>query len=265
MIEATKVKRLENIIAIIYCSLVLIIYLLGRYFLDMYTANDSSAVGYSLAAILLPISIYITLRVNLAQGGKWYGYIGNFVMAFGGLMFFSYTSCMKADLLLGALLKPHTVATAPLSDVKKRFIRKIGFDRTDVTFVYQGKTETFEAGRNIYFLLKDKKAITITIGRSFTNNYFVTDLHLPASERWAARWEYLKDWAYRQLWVAVFIIVIMGATWLKVTVWPTKPGVKPNPISWQKFSLIVFGIVMGLFLLAYLALLIYVKFIAKPR
>ncbi len=261
MIAAQKVKQLENILIVVYICCVIAVYVLSATLLDMYTTAHSHTIGWCVGITMGLIAAYISTRLTLVKSEKWYGYIGNFVGPFLLLVFSGYYTCMKTDLLISALIKPTTVTNSQITAIKKITTRRAVFDHTNVTLRYNDKNITFKAGSNFYFLLKNKKTLNVNIGQSFTGNYFITDIQLPAAERWAARSAYFKDWAHRHTWIAILLIIAIVVFLLILKFGPKQPLIKRKPYSFTKLMLIIMGIIFALGLLAYLGLIVYVKFI----
>ncbi|RFZ82995.1 hypothetical protein DYU05_12640 [Mucilaginibacter terrenus] len=254
------IKPYETIIAVVYVGWVIGAYLLGLVFLNMYTSEGSAALAWWVCGILFPAAVYIALRGVYSSGSKWYGFFGYFLGACMALFMTGYYTSVKTELLVSALLKPTTAETLKIKDIEKIVYRKSGWDRTDVTFIYHGQPLTLEASRTAYFLLQHKKQLGVKIGRSYSGNYFVTDIDLPQSERWTARWLYLKDWGWRYLWVPIVIVALIGLISIRVKFFP---NVKPIKWSWQKTLLVIMGSIVGVVMLLYVGLVIYVKFIYK--
>lgn len=262
MINRDKTELLKNSLYYIYPACVIAIYLTGRIVLEMFTTNISYTMLWCFGLGLLPIVLYIVIKITRSQDHKWYAYLSNFVLIYGVLMYSGYVSWMKSDLILSAVFKPVIVETVPIVSVNKVYSRKLGFQRTDVTILYKNENIKLETRRNVYYLLEHKKALTVTIGRSYTGNYFVTDLHLPATERWSARWTYLKDWASRIWWIPAFFISVFIGIWLLDKYRPKTSDIKPKPIGWKKALIIWMGSMFAIALLAYIGLIIYIKFIS---
>ncbi len=260
MIAKENIRKLEKPLLLGYASLVALVYLLGRNVLEMYTSDIPSPVYWWVGIVLVPFVIYGTLRAAIADGGKWYGFFTYFIGFSAVLLVSGVFLVMKMDLLLSAALKPMAQQQVPIREVEKVFRRKIGFDRTAVTILLSNDSIVMEARPNTYFLLEHKKLMTVTIGKSFLNNYFVTDLHLRPGERWQSRWTYVKDWAHRVWYVPAFFILVAlcSVIWRRYV--PEKPGIKPKPIGFCRLMGIVMVIVIGLGILLFLGILVYLKF-----
>jgi hypothetical protein len=252
---------LEKKIVAIYSGLVIAIYLLGLIMLNIYTTRDSSVVTLVVAIIVFPVSIYSAIRLTIGTGSKWYGGIFYFLMVGAWLMFSCYYTCMKTDLLLAAILKPKAVEAVTIEGVEKSYVRRNGWVHTNIRLLYKQHEVTFEGSRTSFFLLQNRKQLSVTTGESFTGNYFITNLHLPSSDRWAARLAYFKDWTKRHLWIPIAIAVIILAIWVRTKFWP---DVKPIQLSWQRVVLMSIGITAAILLCIYLALIVYIYFMYRP-
>jgi hypothetical protein len=259
--EATckPMKRLEYIILIVYVSVVVGIYLLGRLFLEMYIINEASPAKWIIGALVLPIAIYTGIKFTQSDEHKWYTYILKTIFCFFAIAMTAYFTFMKADMLISAAVKPPSVQLLKVHSVKKVFRRKLGFDHTNVTLTLNGKEITFKASRTDFFLLQHKKIIMGNVGQSFCGNYYITNLDLPSAERWRARWAYLKDWASRSWYFPAFIVLGVLAMFIKEKFWPVQPGTKPKTIPFFKLLLIIMAVVFAIGLLSLLGIYIYIK------
>jgi hypothetical protein len=260
MIAKAKIRKLEKPLIIGYFVILLLTYLIGRNVLEMYTTDIPSGVIWTVGIAMAPFIIYGTLRSTITDGGKWYGYISYFIGFSLGLIVSGTFLVMKCDLLLSTALIPMSRQQVSVLKVEKAFRRKIGFDHTEVTLMLDKQPVKMEARPNTFFLLENKKSIFVTYRKSFSGNYFVTDLHLQYGERWQARWIYLKDWAHRIWYVPAFFIAVGIAMWISACYFPPKSGTKPKPIMFWRLMAIVMGTVMAIGLLLYIGLLIYLKF-----
>jgi len=109
-----------------------------------------------------------------------------------------------------------------------------------------------------FFFLRDKDSLKVTIGRSNTGNYFITDIHLQGVERWAARKSYWIDWVERYVWVAIFFVLVFMIAQIKSRYWPNATFAQ---IGWKRFVLICFAIIVTVLVLIYIGLIVYIKFI----
>jgi hypothetical protein len=244
-----------------YWVLIITTYLTVDIFLDLYTTRDSAALAWYSAAFSIPLAALTLYFMRKDVFGKWYTYIFSPLIAFGLYLGCTYFNALNLDLLLGAALKPTIEETLPVESVNRVFARKAGFIHTDVALLYHNKSIIFQGTRTSYFLLRNTKALNATIGRSYLGNYFATRLQMPAQQRWAARYEYLKDWFYRYLWLLIGFPLLLLLGYLKDRFFPgsaTTPKQEAHP--YRKFFdrlLIILLCVFGLFMLLLLLLGIF--------
>lgn len=255
-----RLRKLEYPILYSYLGFWLLVYILSRACLEMSTDHTPSNLWILLFIIFIPLGGYTALRMAYSEGGKWYHSIGYFVMCVLGGIFSGDYIVLNGDILISAVIKTPVQAEAEVISVKKVFRRKLGFDHTDVTLNLGGKQITLEARSYSYFYLHDKTSLQVHSGTSILGNTYVTSTGVASSEKLAARWVHLKDWAYRYrlLWIVIACMVLAGL--IKVKYFPDKPGVKPKQISFWKFLLILMGSLMAIGLLLYAGLWIYISF-----
>lgn len=259
MIPKEKIRKLEEPFAVGYLILLLVFYFAGRNVLEMYTTNTPNSVYLWVSVVMAPFILYSTLRLTASNGGKWYGYISYLFITFFALVISGCFLVSKADLLLSAALKPVNTQEVSILDVKKVFQRKVGFDHTDVTILWNQQPLTLQARPNTYFLLEHKKTLKISTGVSFLGNQFITDLHLKPGERSHARWIHLKDWASRNWYVAAFFLLLIVVACVGSRYFPKNPQVPVKKVGFWKAFGIIMGIMVCIALVMYLALIIYVK------
>jgi hypothetical protein len=235
-------------------------YLLALLLLNMYTSEDSAVLFWCAVVLFLPAGIYLAIPMAARENAKWYKYVGYSVMISSFLVFIGYFTLLKTDLLWSLFTKTTTSGILYIKDVKKDYLPKHGWDHTNVNTTYNNKPFQFEATRTAYFLLKDKDSLNVTIGRSITGNYFITDIHLPGTERWAARKSYWINWIQRYAWVAGFLVFTYFVVQFKERYFP---NITLAQIGWKRFVLLCVTIVVSIFVLIYIGLIIYIKFIYK--
>ncbi|MBE9598033.1 hypothetical protein [Pedobacter sp. MC2016-24] len=262
MIPKEKIRKLEIPFAIGYLVILLLVYFAGRNVLELYTNQTPRPVYIWVTAFMAPFVLYTTLRLATMNGAKWYGYIGYLVVTFFALVISGTFVVLKTDLLLSAALKPISVQQVSILEVKKVFQRKMGFDHTDVTILWNQQPLTFEARPNTFFLLEHKKTLQISTATSFLGNQFVTDLDLEPGERGHARWVHLKDWASRTWYVpAFFLLLVIGACVVNYY-FPKNTQTPVKKIGFWKTMGIIMAVLFSIAIVLYFGLIIYVKFIA---
>lgn len=237
----------------IYWILIISIYLTVDFSLDLYTNRDFATVAWYSAAVSFPLAAFTLYYMREEVFGKWYTYIFSPLIAFGLYLGCTYFNTLNLDLLLSAAFKPTIEEALPVKSVNRVFARKAGFIHTDIALIYQNKIVIFQGTRTSYFLLRNRKVINVAIGRSYLGNYFATNLQVPAKQRWAARYEYIKDWFYRHLWLLIGFPLILLFGYLKGKFFPGSPA-PPKEVAhpYRKFFnilLIIFLCVFGLFML----------------
>jgi len=235
-----------------------LVFVLELSLLNMYTSTNSALLFWCAVIIFLPAGIYLAIRVATTEQARWYKYVGYSLMASLFLIFVGYFTLIKTDLLWSLFTKPTTSGTLYLKSVEKSYLPKHGWDHTNVNTIYNGKPLQFEASRTAFFLLRHKDSLNISIGRSYTGNYFVTDIHLPGGERWAARCAYWKNWVQRYTWMAFSLIFVFIVVQVKMRYFPT---IILAQIGWKRFVLLCTAVVIIIFLLIYFGLIVYLKLV----
>jgi hypothetical protein len=235
-------------------------YALALLLFNMYTSEDSAVLFWCAVVVFTPAGIYFAIPMAARENAKWYKFLGYSIMISLFLVFMGYFTLLKTDLLWSLFTKPTTSGILYIKNVKKDYLPKHGWDHTNVNTIYNNKPLEFEATRTAYFLLKDKDSLNVTIGRSIVGNYFITDIHLPGTERWAARKSYWINWVERYIWVAVFLVFAFMVVQLKERYFP---NITFAQIGWKRFVLLCVAIMVGIIVLIYISLIIYMKFIHK--
>ncbi len=258
-----RLRKLEFPILLGYLGLWLLVYLLSRIFLEMYTDDTPSQAWVWLLIVFVPLSGYAALRMAFSEGGKWYHSIGYFLIFTIGSVFTGQYILVNGDILLSALSNATVQTQAKVIRVEKVFRRKTGFDHTDVVLQFNGKKITLEARPYSFFYLQHKSVLQITAGTSLLGNTYVSSSGVASQEKDSARWLHLKDWAYRSrlLW-GIIIAMILGII-IKAKFFPEQPGVKRQPVGFWKLFGMIMGILIAISLVLYAGLFIYVKFFAS--
>lgn len=240
-------------IILIYWSLCAVVYLVTDLFLDLYTSHDFLSVLWLAALLALPLAAYTLYLGRETLFKTWYATVFFSLIIYGLYLGSAYFTVLKLDLLLSAATNSIQNLQLPVQQVNRVMVRKAGFVYTDVWLRYQGKSIRFEGTRTSYFLLKPYRKLQVNIGQSYLGNDFVTQIELPAHERWAARLAYLKDWFSRYWWLyAAF------ALWFLLSIGKDKyfPALltqsKPKDHPYQKklrIAAIVLISLFGLFML----------------
>jgi hypothetical protein len=251
------IKTWEVGMIAVFLIWIIMVYVLELSLLNMYTVVDSLMLFCCAVVIFLPAGVYLAIRITATENARWYKSVGYAIMASLFLVFMGYFTLLKTDLLWSLFTKPTTSGILYVKNVKKDYLPKHGWDHTNVNTIYNNKPLQFEASRTAFFLLKDKHSLNVTIGRSNIGNYFITDIHLPAVERWAARKYYLIDWVQRYSWFALFIIFAFIVAQLKMRYWPNFTFAQ---VGWKRFVILCAAMVAGIFVIIYIALTIYIKF-----
>ncbi|MGZ3872195.1 MAG: hypothetical protein ACXVJD_04725 [Mucilaginibacter sp.] len=240
-----------------YWILIVVIYLTVDLFLDLYTTNDFSKVVWYAAAVSLPLAALTLFYIRKDMLSRWYTYILWPLIIFGLYLGVTYFNALNIDLIFSAVFKSTTRQELPVEKVNQVFSSKAGFIWTDVTLFYNGKKVVFQGTRTSYFFLKDRKKLTADIGRSYLGNYYVTNMQIPAQERWAARYQYLKYWFNRHVWLLIAFPLLVFFGIIKDKYFPSPP---PDPKRmahpYRKFFNLLLIIVLSLFGLFMLILLL---------
>ncbi|KLT67031.1 hypothetical protein [Pedobacter sp. BMA] len=241
-----------------YIALWLGIYLCSRFFLVMYSDKGMFQFWPWLAISIAPFSLYAALRTVYAERVKLYGAIGYFfIYTLLGIFATGYM-IVNGDILASAAFSSSHVKDATLVDVQKVFHRKTGFDHTDVRVNVDGRVFTMEARPYAFFYLKGRKQLKLNIGRSGLGNDYVTSIEVSAGDQLKARWIHFKDMIYRMRWFFGVIVVVVGGAILFGKYIPEKRLQKRKPVAFWKIMALTMGILMGLGLLFYAGLWIWV-------
>ncbi|WP_462267393.1 hypothetical protein [Mucilaginibacter sp.] len=240
-----------------YWALCALIYLSTDLFVDLYTTTDFVSVAWIAGLVVLPLTIYTLYAGRQEFFTSWYASIFFPLIVFGLYLGTAYFNALNLDLLASAAFKDTTPQTLPVQDVHQEFARKAGFVYTNVTLFYQGKPVVFQGTRTSFFLLKPYQQLHVRIGRSYLGNYYITRIQLPAHERWAARWAYLKDWFWRYVWLLIALPVLYVLSLLKDKFFPA-PLVRKKPVDrpYLRFFRKLFIVLISLFGLFVLLLLL---------
>lgn len=254
------IKKYKSWLIASFLTWAALVYVLELSLLNMYTLNNSAALFWCAVVIFLPAGVYFAISMAAEENARWYKYVAYSVMTSSFLVFLGYFTLLKSDLIWSLFTKPTASGVLYIKSVKKDYLPKHGWDHTTVKTVYLNKQLEFESSRTAFFLLKDKDSLNVTIGRSSTGNYFITDIHLEGTERWAARKRYWIDWVKRNLWVVAVFIFAFTVAQLKSRYWL---NITFEQIGWKRFVLLLFAIIVIIFTLIYVGLIVYIKIIYK--
>ena len=250
-------KPFEKLTLIIYAVIVIVIYVIGILVFELYTTKGSSPVFWSCLILIFPVSIYYCIRMTNVQGKIWYGYAGNFIISYAVLIFLTYFTVMKVDLLMSYMLRPSTTVTIPIISVKKSYVKK-SFDHTNVTVFYADRNIEFETSRSNFFLLEHKKQINSNIGVSYAGNYYITNFEHSSAEKWEARKAYLKNWWYRNWWLWAFFALFILSIVISVKYFPNSgTKVRRKPFSLAQAAVIWLIIMGGIFVITITGIYLY--------
>lgn len=257
-----NLRKVEKYVLITYATLWLLVYLLSRIFLELYTDYTPSGFLLWTALFIAPFSIYASFRTVFPKGEKWYSFIG-YVLIYSLLATFtSQYIVVNGDILWSAATKPAAPSRkATVLEVRKVFHSKTGFDHTEVSLQIDGKLLNLEARPYAYFYLKDKKTLLISLRKSGLGIDYVTSTGVNGGERRYARWLHFKDWVYRMRWGLAIVLGIITMVWIRMEFFPEKEGSKPVRIGYWK----LIGIIFATLLLLYAGLLLYVNFFSAHR
>lgn len=158
---------------------------------------------------------------------------------------------------MSAAVKPFKDYLLPVKTVRQVFAGKAGFVHSNITLAYHHQLMTFEGTRTSYFLLKPYKSLQVKIGRSYLGSYYVTQMNIPAHERWLARKDYLKNWFDRYYWLLIAFSLFFAFGWFKDKYFPASAAVANTPDkAYRKFFKRLFVVLMILFALFMLLLLL---------
>jgi hypothetical protein len=93
--------------------------------------------------------------------------------------------------------------------VNKVLAGRAGFIHTEVILKYSEIPLQLEGSRSSYFLLQNKKQITVAIGRTLLGEYFGNYVDMPFSSRWLAFIGYWQDWVQRYWWLAIVFVLML--------------------------------------------------------
>ncbi|MFF5384104.1 hypothetical protein [Pedobacter suwonensis] len=249
----------EKIFLIAYAAIWLLVYLLSRFFLEIYTDDFPSSMWKWLFVFIVPISLYATVRTFFSKEYKWYSAIGHFVMyTLLGLFTGNYI-IVNGDILISSAIKTPSLKRAEVIEVRKVFY-KSSFNYTSVTLQIAGKVDTFQGRPFVYFYLKNRKALSIRCGRSFLRNEYAYTVGIENGEKLGARWMHFKDQIYRVRILLGIILLVIVAGFIASTKLQNNTKTETVKIGFWKLMSIVIGILLALSLLFYVGLFVYVKF-----
>lgn len=256
-------RRLEKPFLITYISIWVAVYVLSRFFLEIYTDDAPASVWIFLLIVLVPLSFYAAARTVAIKRENWYGVIGYFIIYSAVSLLTSNYIIVNGDLLISAAIKPKTRSQVVVTDVHKVFY-KSGFDHTSVTVKTQDRSITLQGRPYIFFYLLGKERISVSSARSFLANEFLYTDGISRREKLKARWLHIKDQIYRLRIIAAIIatLTLIGFL-LPQKKFPNRQAAAK--IGIWKMMAIVMGILLTLGLLFYAGLFVYVKYFATAR
>lgn len=250
-------KAFEKKAVISFIIIVVAIYLAGMFTFEMYTSKNSGLVFWCCLISIFPVSLYYSIRTTNAEGRVWWHYITTFIASYLLLLFLTYFTLLKADMLISSVFTPSSTQTILVKSVKKAYV-KGSFDHTKVVVHYDDKDITFETSRTNFFLLEHKKYITSVIGISYTGNYYVTKFNHSSVEQWNASKAYLKNWFYRNWWFWAFILLFILTIVISAKYFPNLgTKVRRKPFSLARTVVIWLVIMTGIFVLAIAGIYLY--------
>lgn len=193
----------------IYWLLIIMIFLATGWFVDLHTFTDSIEMLCAAAIFTLPLIVYSLKLVLPDLQWRWYGNI--FMSLVLGVLYLAsgYYSIKRVDLILSSIVKPSIIKHLPVISVRKVLAGRSGFIHTDVVLKYDNIPLRLEGSRSSYFLLQNKKQITVAIGRTLLGEYFGNYVNMPFSSRWQAFKSYWQDWVQRYWWLAIVFVLML--------------------------------------------------------
>lgn len=259
-----RIKTLSrNIEKPLLCSFIVLwlaVYLSSRFFLEMYTDRGIFAFWPWTAVACSPFCLYAAIRTVNIRKEKWYGMIGYFLI-YG---FLTVSACgyiiVQGEILLSAARGRQEYTRVRVIGVRKVFKRKLGFDHTAVTLQLGNRKINMEARPYAYFYLRGKKELKVALGRSALKNDYATSLEISMQEKLVARWLHFKDMFYRMRLLWAFLALLFLGILIIPRYLPRDADNKPKPLSFWKQMGIVMAALIGIGILFYAALWIYVLF-----
>ena len=238
----------------------LLIYLLRRWCIEMFMANDGPLYYWLVYAISLALVIYLHIRYK--QPNRFKTHLMILVYA-GILSFFLYYTSINVRMLSYAAVGTAKTTVLKIDSVKPYKVKKT-IEGSLVFVTYENQSIEFESSGANYFALKDKKEIKAAIGKAGANNFYVSKIYWKDGEKWKANGIY---WRYRlnflKYVIGFFAVLVAGSILLarinknRENRHKPKLDFKASPL---KVMLIVFGILMAIGLLLYICLFLYMHF-----
>lgn len=240
----------------IYFGWVIVTYILGELLLYMYsTGHTNKPLLWVILIVMIPAAIYATWETYDEDKTISIKHIFTAICYCGMLVYSGYFSLLKVDAIASALTKPKTEQQLIIKSLEKYRVRHT-WDHTNVNVLYQGHDVQLEASKTAFFLLQNKKAISVTIGQTYGGNYFVTDVYLPSQQRWDARRAMVRYEIDLWQWIVILIVLVVGALWIKRKYYP---HVSIKDWSLKKKILVGLGAFAIIYVLVCAAIIIAVK------
>jgi len=259
-----NLRLTEKIFLIAYASIWLLVYILSGFFLEIYTDDLPSSMWKWLFILIVPFSLYATVRTVFSKEYKWYSAIGHFVMHTLLGVFTGNYIVVNGDILISSAIKTPSLKRAEVIEVRKVFY-KSSFNSTSVTLKIAEKVDTFQGRPFVYFYLKNRKAVSIRCGRSFLGNEYAYTVGIESSEKLDARWMHFKDQIYRVRIVLAIMLLVIVVGFLASIKLQNNTKTKTVKIGFWKLMGIVMGIMLAISLLFYVGLFVYVKFFSDKH
>ncbi len=193
----------------IYWLLIMVIFLVTGWFVDLHTFTDSTAVLCAAAIFTLPVIIYSLKLVLPDLQWRWYGKLFMSLVISGLYITSAYYTIKKLDLLLSSMVQPTADQHLNILSVNKVLAGRAGFIHTEVILECGKIPLQLEGSRSSYFLLQNKKQITVAVGRTWLGEYFSNYVNMPFSSRWQAFKSYWQDWVQRYWWLAIVFVLML--------------------------------------------------------
>ncbi|WP_316828918.1 hypothetical protein [Pedobacter miscanthi] len=264
MLLKEYLRLIEKPFLIAYASLWVLVYVMSRFFLEIYSDHAPSSLWWWSLLVILPISLYAAARTTAIKRENWYGVIGYFIMYSLLGLFTSNYMIVNGDILVSSAINTESSAKAEVTEVRKVFYRS-GFDHTSVKLKTITKDFSMQGRPYIFFYLNGRKSLSIRSASSFLGNDYVFTNCISRGEKVKARWLHFKDQIYRA-WIFIGImLVLILIGFLAPQNFRKSTGAKPIKMGFWKMMGIVMGIVFALGLLLYIGLFVYVKFFTNSH
>lgn len=256
-------KRYDKIVLASIVAFFAVIYVVAECTFEMTDQRHEYKIGLPLYIICFLITAYYSFRYHGFK--KWETYTTLlFASAFFWVGVISTTH--KLHYLYDAVVNKQKEVVVKVLSVEKDFV-KSSFSHTNVIIAYDNSDVKLETSRINFFVLEHKKQIRIVIGKAGNYGYYVTKLYEEPGERSAARYKYWKFWWSRNwFWpvalLAFILIVVLMVKFGKPPVTYNYDEIRDKkPVSFWKMMALIMGVLMGIALLLYIGLIVYVYLI----